>query len=137
MTYLWLKFFQHWHPALGTPSGWLQCPFNMSPTPLFFKHFFFFNFLVLKVTSGSYCIFPAPALELSISPRSFDPFYWRIELRNQDLSATCLIVVLFCISHEDDPIFKMIIGIWNILFNEVAGYSCHFSIFLLECLHFS
>ena len=40
-------------------------------------------------TPGSSCVFPAPALESTTSPRSPGSFYWRMVFRNQNLGTRC------------------------------------------------
>lgn len=44
-----------------------------------------FYFLILQDAPVSSCIFPAPAPESAISPRSSGFFYWKKIFRNQDL----------------------------------------------------
>lgn len=45
-------------------------------------------FLALKDIPGSPCVVLAPVLEATISPRSPAFFYWKMVIRNQDLSPT-------------------------------------------------
>lgn len=67
-----LSLSQTW--PMGTAPDWLLRPFNMSRS-------FFECFLALcdNYIPGSFDVFPAPALESTISPRSLGSFYWRRE----------------------------------------------------------
>ena len=65
--------------ALRVPSCWLLCPFDITH-----------HFLSTSLLFGAKCfIFPAPALESTISPRSPGSFYWRMVSRNHILGANC------------------------------------------------
>lgn len=67
---------------LAAPSGCLPCPFVIYPSLCQML----LCFLTPQDVSGLSCIFPAPALESTIFPRSLGSFYWRMIFRNQGLS---------------------------------------------------
>lgn len=68
--------------------------FSLASGPWVFLMFFVVtlsHLLTLQDAPGLPCIFPTPALELGISPRSPGSLYWRTAFRKQDLAPSVLL----------------------------------------------
>lgn len=77
-----LQSLQRW--PLRASSGWLSCPFDLLPSSRYLG--------TSSPFASTRCsrLISDPVLEGTISPRSPDFFYWRVDFRNQDLGPGCV-----------------------------------------------
>lgn len=117
------------------PSSWHLCTsdyvFVLQVLPYF---------LAPQDVLGLSCIFPAPVLESTRSPRSPSSFYWKIVFRNQDLDSNILIqqaLLIGPLNEQSKEIYESIV-IFMCIHTCIYAWThvyAHIYILIHICIH--